>query len=738
MTLHENRMRNDRSLFLHLFGFLLLWEWLRPLSQVTDTENVYIFIVFIGVCFLLNYLRTRVMLSSFLKLFIILFMIHMLFFEGLFINIEWVKEFIVEITYNVSLLLNANWMEITPSFRTLLFFILLWLMSYLMFYWIILQKRIFLFLVLTIIYITVLDTFSPYDAKFAIVRTIIIGFSMLGILYIERIRAKEGLQKGSIYLVKWVVPLVVFIGFSTTIGYFAPKAAPQWPDPVPYLTGYGKGDGVGIGIGIKKIGYGTNDTQLGGPFIGDNTLVFTAEASKRQYWRVETKDRYTGKGWEASLSPERREFNQENTLLNWYEEKTGREPAEAHIDLNIKYHHIIYPLELVSIEADPDIIYSVNTSIEKIHTLKGDESVSVEEYSVSYNHPQFPVEELREEKDFIGVREGLEKNDSFLERYTQLPEDIPSRVVELATEITANKLSRYEKVRAVESYFKANNFIYDTQNVAVPGRNQDYVDQFLFETKMGYCDNFSTSMIVLLRSIGIPARWVKGYSDGEYVRNTDEGLRVYEVTNNNAHSWVEVYFPGYGWIPFEPTKGFSNPSEFVYDFSSTGNDNATNLPPETEEPKKPELGLEEEQSGGYTAKEKSWFENIKIDLATISWKKLLLLTITSLLVLFILYKTRGKWYPFVAILLYKYRKNDKVYFLAYKALLKQLDQFGLKRKEGQTLRDYAIYVDRYFSTNDMKNLTMSYEKALYRSDSAKEEWIKSVELWENLIKKTSS
>ncbi|MBE4906560.1 protease [Bacillus luteolus] len=736
MTLLKDRMAKDRSLLVHVFGFLLLWEWLRPLTQVTDTENVYIFIVFIGVCFLLNYLRTRLLVSSSLKLFIMVFMIHMLFYEGLFIDIEWVKLFISEIMYNVSLLLNANWLEITPAFRTLLFFVLLWLMSYLMFYWIILQKRIFLFLMLTIIYITVLDTFSPYDAKFAIVRTIIIGFSMLGILYIERIRDKEGIQKGSKYIAKWVIPLVVFIGCSTTIGYFAPKAAPQWPDPVPYLTGYGKGNGTGVGI--KKIGYGTNDTQLGGPFIGDNTLVFTAEASKRQYWRVETKDEYTGKGWEASYSTERTAFNQENTVLNWYEEKTGFELAEANIDLNIKYHHIIYPLELLSVETDPDIIFSVNPSTEKIHTLKGDESISAEEYSVTYNHPQFPVEELREEKEVIGVSEGLEKADGFLDRYTQLPKDLPERVRELAVEITEDKTNRYEKVRAVETYFKANNFIYDTQNVAVPSKDQDYVDQFLFETKMGYCDNFSTSMIVLLRSIGIPARWVKGYSDGEYVRNTDEGLRVYEVTNNNAHSWVEVYFPGYGWIPFEPTKGFSNPSEFVYDLSSAGNNSTPNTTPELEKPDQPELGLEEEQSDGYSPSEKSWFENIEIDFSEISWKKVLFITSVLLLAAFILYKTRGKWYPFLAILMYKYRKNDKVYFLAYNSLLRQLDQFGLKRKEGQTLRDYAIYVDKYFSTNDMRNLTLSYEKALYRSDSAKDEWVKSVELWENLIKKTSS
>ena len=72
-------------------------------------------------------------------------------------------------------------------------------------------------------------------------------------------------------------------------------------------------------------------------------------------------------------------------------------------------------------------------------------------------------------------------------------------------------------------------------------------------------------MIVLLRSAGIPARWVKGYTEGtlDNTLASAEGADVYTITNDNAHSWVEVYFPGYGWIPFEPTKGFTNPYNFI-------------------------------------------------------------------------------------------------------------------------------------------------------------------------------
>lgn len=113
-------------------------------------------------------------------------------------------------------------------------------------------------------------------------------------------------------------------------------------------------------------------------------------------------------------------------------------------------------------------------------------------------------------------------------------------------------------------YFRQNGFRYSTDNVAVPAEDQDYVDQFLFETKIGYCDNFSTSMVVLLRSIGIPARWVKGFAGGDVI-NTDGAVKEFQVTNNDAHSWVEAYIPNVGWINFEPTIGFNNTRTINYD-----------------------------------------------------------------------------------------------------------------------------------------------------------------------------
>jgi hypothetical protein len=84
-----------------------------------------------------------------------------------------------------------------------------------------------------------------------------------------------------------------------------------------------------------------------------------------------------------------------------------------------------------------------------------------------------------------------------------------------------------------------------------PAGTVDIVDYFLFELKEGYCDYYATSMVVLARAAGLPARLVVGYAPGYY----DARNAIYVVTEAEAHAWAEIYFPEYGWIEFEPTGG---------------------------------------------------------------------------------------------------------------------------------------------------------------------------------------
>lgn len=138
--------------------------------------------------------------------------------------------------------------------------------------------------------------------------------------------------------------------------------------------------------------------------------------------------------------------------------------------------------------------------------------------------------------------------DSFLtDHYLQLPAKFPDRVRDLADRLTANADNPLDKALAIQEYLRGPEFTYSL-DIEPPPIDSDGVDWFLFESKVGYSDYFSSSMAVMLRSVGVPARIAAGYAPGEL---NEDGQRV--IRDSDSHGWVQVYFPGYGWIDFEPT-----------------------------------------------------------------------------------------------------------------------------------------------------------------------------------------
>ena len=131
-------------------------------------------------------------------------------------------------------------------------------------------------------------------------------------------------------------------------------------------------------------------------------------------------------------------------------------------------------------------------------------------------------------------------------RYLQLPDTLPERVRALAQEITREAQTPYEKARAIEAYLRQIPYSLD---IPTPPADRDLVDWFLFDLRLGYCDYYATAFVVLARLNGLPTRFVIGYAQGEW----DPAAQVYRITERDAHSWPEVYFPGVGWVPFEPT-----------------------------------------------------------------------------------------------------------------------------------------------------------------------------------------
>jgi len=132
------------------------------------------------------------------------------------------------------------------------------------------------------------------------------------------------------------------------------------------------------------------------------------------------------------------------------------------------------------------------------------------------------------------------------DRYLALPSAVPARVLELARDLTGAEPTPYDQARAIESYLRTFNYNLD---LPAPPPTREIADYFLFDLQQGYCDYYATAMVVLARAAGLPARLVVGYAGGAY----DAGNDRYVVTAADAHSWVELFFPGYGWVEFEPT-----------------------------------------------------------------------------------------------------------------------------------------------------------------------------------------
>lgn len=714
---------NLYNVILYLGGLALFLEWLYPIEQVTDTSSIKIFLIYTIFCFLISLLQLKWWTSFLLKGFGLLFILNELYFDMTFLSREWLDYFLLEFTMNTNLLINQEWYYLTPLFRSFLFLLLIWLMSYLLHYWFVQTKRIFLFIFLTFVYIAVLDTFTLYDAKFAIIRIFIISLVALAITNLNRNLEREKISlDGITQKTRWGLPIILTLAFSVILGLVAPKLDPKWPDPVPFFESVAEQVGGSAGT-VQKVGYGEDDSHLGGSFIQDDTPVFHAETDRRQYWRIETKDIYTGKGWESSADHDFIKQQDGEIQLDMYHGNVETEVSTALIEFQEgqNFNRLVYPYGVKKFMSPvPALDLFIDQITESIEARENGETLTLDYYELMYERPSFSLTALREDAG---------NDEKEMEVYLRLPDTLPDRVGELAEEITAGYETRYEKVRAIERYFSSHDFTYQTTEVAVPGEEDDYVDQFLFETQVGYCDNFSTSMVVLLRTLDIPARWVKGFTGGEIIgEGNRDNYDIYEVTNSNAHSWVEVYFPESGWVSFEPTQGFSNLTDFHVEQTNTATEDDTDVleAPETEQPEV-ERELEDEDTVPAMA-------NPADNNFNLNWWQWGLISFVLLLIIFMLYTYRFNIKTNFLAMKLNFNPSQEAFQEAYLHLLSVLRHQGNERKSDETLREYAKRVDAYYGTDEMRELTAHYERMLYRNEFNPNEMNKLKMIWKKLLK----
>lgn len=297
-------------------------------------------------------------------------------------------------------------------------------------------------------------------------------------------------------------------------------------------TGAAPGNASGPTLESSLIDNDPNVSILGSISLSPK-IRFTVEAERGAFWRVGAHDRYTGNAWIRTGStdeydrPLAKPVGGSSQLVQTYE---------------LRDQLSVLPAAWKPTEVSGDLTGSARVT--DLEGLRPDEPLADgTEYTVESRLPERSVGRLR--------AAGTEYPDGLLDRYTRVPDSTPERVAEKAAEVASDTGTPYGTAAAIQSWLGATKGY--SLNVNRP--DGDIVDGFLFGMENGYCVYFATAMTVMLRTLDVPARFVTGYTTGEQVGENEWVVRGY-----NSHTWVEVFFPGVGWIPFDPTPGQSRQS----------------------------------------------------------------------------------------------------------------------------------------------------------------------------------
>ncbi len=309
-------------------------------------------------------------------------------------------------------------------------------------------------------------------------------------------------------------------------------------------------------------GFANRSLTLGGARTLGNLLVMEVASPRFEYWRATAYDRYDG-----SLSWLNTTGDIARAALGMSTAERARTPLDANATmplLDTTERRILtqtyilrqdFSLTTLFAATEP-ISVSIPTLVEHSYLPNGSgapvanfgDTSMIAAQQVLRAGSSYSVSSLVPDTDKGSLRSAPTTYAAWLGRYLQLPRSLPQRVRDQARTVVerAKAQNPYDVAEALQSFLRT--MPYD-EKIPSPPENRDGVDYFLFDLRRGYCDYFASAMVVMLRAQGIPARLVSGYAGGVLNQKTGQ----YDVRQNVAHTWPEVYFPGFGWQRFEPT-----------------------------------------------------------------------------------------------------------------------------------------------------------------------------------------
>src|SRR5436190_6750655 len=266
------------------------------------------------------------------------------------------------------------------------------------------------------------------------------------------------------------------------------------------------------------------------PNLGDR-VVMTVEAPSGHFWRAVTYDFYTGAGWRTTESDKADKISLPTA---------DRESYQARFDIIVPHSNILFA---ANEPQKVDVPYQFYTGADKTY------STSLHALNRSQAAGTYTVTSLVSTADKQTLRKVTATYTDYIKaKYLQLPSTVPPRVRALAHSLLDNIPNAYDKAETLETFLRSPPYSYSPQVKPTPP-GKDPIEYFLFDLRQDFCEYFASAMVVMLREAGVPARLVEGFTTGTY----DSASNAYVVKEQDAHAWVEVYFPQYGWIEFEPT-----------------------------------------------------------------------------------------------------------------------------------------------------------------------------------------
>jgi len=272
-----------------------------------------------------------------------------------------------------------------------------------------------------------------------------------------------------------------------------------------------------------------------------NVEVFTVRSEAPSYWRLTALDEFDGQIWKSSYGTDNADGELPRAVDSAAETETVRQTITVEALSGVWLPAAFEPRSL-------DVGGANVGWDEDSSTLIVDRDVPTSDgltYEVTSAIPNWKGAQLREVSD-ADLPEDIGR------RYTALPEAVSPEVRGLAQTVIgrAEAHTPYDRAIALQTYLRSPPFTYD-QTVG-PGAGADALAAFLFQTRRGYCEQFAGSFAAMARAVGLPTRVAVGFTWGA---QDPEDRTLYRVRGVHAHAWPEVYFHGYGWVPFEPTPG---------------------------------------------------------------------------------------------------------------------------------------------------------------------------------------